>query len=326
VRSERLKLALAGGLWALPPGGHLVVLGAGAGDDLSVLPRDRLTVVTRQKPDHDHFAGQGFAVATDLPDAATSVLVCLPRAKDLGRAWLAAAAARGVVAVDGQKDDGIESMLRDLRGRGQVSAPLSKAHGKFFTFAGDLSDWTAAARHIDGFHLAPGVFSADGIDPASALLAAALPDRLPARMADFGAGWGYLAEAALRRPGVAELHLVEADLTALDCARRNVPDPRAVFHWADVTTWRPPRLLDGIVMNPPFHRGRAADTGLGVAFLHAARAALAPAGHLWLVANRHLPYADTLNTLFHEVTDLGGSPAFRLTHAHRPRSRTRPNP
>jgi 16S rRNA (guanine1207-N2)-methyltransferase len=172
---------------------------------------------------------------------------------------------------------------------------------------------------VDGLRTVPGVFSADGPDPASVLLAAALPDRLPATAADLGAGWGYLSRAILSRSGVATLHLVEADLAALDCARANLPDPRAVFHWADATRWRPPAPLGAVVMNPPFHSGRTADPSLGVAFLHAAHASLAPEGCLWMVANRHLPYDATLGALFHEVEDRGGTAAFRLTQARRPR-------
>ena len=37
----------------------------------------------------------------------------------------------------------------------------------------------------------PGIFSADGIDPASALLADNLPEKLGARVADLGGGWAF---------------------------------------------------------------------------------------------------------------------------------------
>ena len=47
------------------------------------------------------------------------------------------------------------------------------------------------------------------------------------RIVDLGAGWGFLARAILARDGVRQLDLVEAEAAALDCARRNVTDPRA---------------------------------------------------------------------------------------------------
>ena len=137
-----------------------------------------------------------------------------------------------------------------------------------------LAEWVASAWQIeDGFVTLPGVFSAEGPDRASVLLAAALPPKLPPAVADFGAGWGYLSRAILARQGVSSLDLIEAEADALDCARVNITDPRARFHWADATTIRPAKLWDAVVMNPPFHNGREADPGLGIAFIRAAQKA-----------------------------------------------------
>jgi 16S rRNA (guanine1207-N2)-methyltransferase len=172
---------------------------------------------------------------------------------------------------------------------------------------------------VDGIQTLPGIFSADGPDRGSRLLAAALPDRLSAKVADLGAGWGFLAAGILRRPGVRRLDLVEAEADALDCARINVTDHRARFHWADATTWRPEVLLDAVVMNPPFHTGREADLALGAGFIRAARRMLAPDGSLWLVANRHLPYDAVLSDCFLEFSDVAGDGAFRVIHATKPR-------
>lgn len=322
MRSARLSLALETGALDLPSEGRIAVYRPRIGDDLSDLPRDRVTVLTGFKPDHDHFAAR-YSVTPEPPYAAA--IVCLPRSREAARALIALAAAEvapgGWVAVDGQKTDGIDTALKDLRGRVQLSESLSKAHGKLASFiAGvDLSDWTATPHQVDGFQTVPGIFSADGPDRGSVLLAAALPAKLGGKVADLGAGWGFLAAEVLKRPGVKRLDLVEAEADALDCARVNVPDPRARFHWADATTWRPETLLDVVVMNPPFHTGREADPALGAAFLRAARRMLAPSGELWLVANRHLPYDAVLAECFLEVRDVAGDSAFRVIHAIKPR-------
>lgn len=327
MRSARLSLALESGVFTPPDTGTILILRPHAGDDLSALPRDRVRVVTGFKPDHDWFAARGYAVSAHAEAGHAAALVCLPRAKEAARALIAQAAAcvapGGTVAVDGQKTDGIDAVLKDLRARVALSDALSKAHGKIAVFpAGEgLADWAAQPAQVDDFQTLPGVFSADGPDRGSALLAAALTD-LKGRIADLGAGWGYLSAAILRHPAVRELHLVEAESDALDCARINIPDPRARFHWADATTWKAPTALDMVVMNPPFHIGRDADPSLGVAFLTAAARLLHPQGVLWLVANRHLPYDRPLTTLFREVADIGGDSAFRLiraSHPHRPR-------
>ncbi|MFT4150754.1 MAG: class I SAM-dependent methyltransferase [Paracoccaceae bacterium] len=325
MRSARLDLALESGVFVPPSSGVIAVFRPRAGDDLSALPTDRVEVITGFRPDHDHFLARGYRVQAAAEGPYVAALVCLPRARAGARALIADAARRvapgGPVAVDGQKHDGIDAALKDLRGRVEVSDPLSKAHGKLFVFAGGADLWDWQAQPIDlpgGFRTLPGVFSADGPDRGSELLAAALPDDLGGHIADLGAGWGFLSRAILAHPRVKRLDLVEAEADALECARANVTDERARFHWADATGFRPDRLLDHVVMNPPFHTGREADPNLGLAFIRAAAQMLAPSGHLWMVANRHLPYDRALPGLFREVQEIGGDAAFRLTRASFP--------
>ena len=90
------------------------------------------------------------------------------------------------MAVDGQKTDGIDTALKDLRGRVDLSDSLSKAHGKLASFpvGPDLSDWLAKPSLVQGFQTLPGVFSADGPDRGSILLAGALPAKLGGKIAD----------------------------------------------------------------------------------------------------------------------------------------------
>ncbi len=323
MRAARLALALDSGAFVLPDAGRIAVLRPRAGDDLSALPKARVVVVTGFRPDHEHFRAMGYEVATAMPDGAAAALVCLPRAKAEARALIAAACAAlpagAPVAVDGQKTDGIDAMLKDLRALVPVGEAIAKAHGRILAFpAAPLPGWAAQETRVEGFVTRPGVFSADGPDRGSALLAAALPAKLPARVVDLGAGWGYLSRHILTRAGVKELHLVEAEAAALDCARANIDDPRAAFHWADATQWQVPHLAGAVICNPPFHSGREADPGLGLAFLRAAARMLAPDGTLWLVANRHLPYDAALRALFRNVEEIGGDGAFRLTRASHP--------
>ena len=325
MRSERLERALQDGVWTLPEG-PIAVYRPRAGDDLSTLLKDRVVVLTGFRPDHDHFAAQGYA--TELAGSYAGALVCLPRARDHARAILAQASSEvvpgGLIAVDGQKTDGIETALKDLRARVLLGPALSKAHGKLAVFSSgaDLSGWAAQDIQIaDGFITRPGVFSADGPDRGSALLASLLPTKLGPKVVDLGAGWGYLSRAVLMRDGVKRLDVVEAEFDALTCARSNIDDPRARFHWADATRFRPENLAECVVMNPPFHVGRDADPALGVGFIAAARGMMAPDGVLWLVANRHLPYDAALAAAFLEVEQVGADSAFRVIRAARPRRR-----
>ncbi len=254
---------------------------------------------------------------------AGSVVVSLPRERDAARDRIARAMRLGCpVLVDGQKTDGVDAMLKEIRRRGRIGPVISKAHGKLFVVeAADLADWVAEpARNAAGRLAPPGGFSADGIDPGSAALLGALPP-LSGRVVDLGAGWGALAAAVLESGAVTGCDLVEAHRPSLACARANVDDPRANFHWADATGWRPETPADHVVTNPPFHRGRAGDPELGRAFLATAAASLGPRGTLWVVANRHLPYESTLDSLFAEVEERPGTASYKIHRAARPRRR-----
>ncbi len=329
MNHARLTTLLEDGPDLLPASGTVLVLGPRADSDLSALPAGRVRAVQGFRPDHDALAARGFAV-TPAPEGRghAAALVILPRSRAEGRAMVAEAAARvapgAPVWIDGQKTDGIDTMLRDVRARAELSGALARAHGRIFGFAGGdaarFADWQAQPlTPVAGFRTMPGVFSAEAVDRGSQLLAAALPSDLRGRAADLGAGWGWLAAEVLARPGVTSLDLVEADHAALACARANVTDPRAAFHWADATGFRPGHDLDVVVMNPPFHQGRAADPSLGAAFIGAAARMLAPQGVLWMVANRHLPYEPALAAAFREVVELPGNGAFKLFRASHPR-------
>ncbi|MDB5659641.1 MAG: transporter [Cypionkella sp.] len=318
MRSARLELALQSGALVLPASGDIIVLRPRAGDDLSALPHDRVVVKTGFKPDHDYFEAQGYR----MEGTGSVAIVCVPRAKAEARALMADAINTQIIVVDGQKTDGVESLLKDCKVLGlEVGEALSKAHGKLAVVkpSAALAEWAAKPLLIEGgFQTLPAVFSADGPDRGSILLAAALPAKLGNRVADFGAGWGYLSRAILERDGVKELDLIEAEAEALTCARANITDPRAKFFWADATTYKTAKLWDTVVMNPPFHNTREADAGLGMGFIQAAQKGLAPSGSLWMVSNRHLPYEKLLVTLFKQVEEIGTDKAFRVTRASYP--------
>ncbi|MCB1359000.1 MAG: class I SAM-dependent methyltransferase [Maritimibacter sp.] len=320
MSTSRLSHALATGALSLPAG-PVAVFGPPPGYDLSALPRDALTLVSQDAVATDAWATAGYNVTRAPEGDFAAALVVLPRARDAQKALIAEAAARApLLLVDGQKHDGVDTMLKAVRARAPLAGTLAKAHGKLFWFEGAGFDaWTGAAREVDGFVTRPGVFSTNGPDKGSRALVEVLP-LLKGTVADLGAGWGFLARHILKSDAVTRLHLVETDAVALDCARENLDDLRADYHWADATRWTPPggERLDAVVTNPPFHRDRAGDPGLGRAFIAAAAGLLAPAGSLWMVANRHLPYEDTLAALFRDVAEVGGTPGFKVIQARQP--------
>jgi 16S rRNA (guanine1207-N2)-methyltransferase len=194
--------------------------------------------------------------------------------------------------------------------------------------AAKLAAWRALAAPTpipdSPFHTVPGVFSAGRVDAGSALLAAHLPPDLHGRVADLGAGWGFLANAVCARcPRVTAIDLYEADARALDLARHNPTThggPALRFHWHDVTTGIPePGAFDAVVMNPPFHEGQRTDVSLGGAFLAAAAKALRPGGRLLMVANRQLPYEEVLIHLGLPPRTLAQDATYKILAATRTR-------
>lgn len=187
--------------------------------------------------------------------------------------------------------------------------------------AGKFAEWRGLSRpaEIPGtrFTTVPGIFSAGHIDAGSAFLSSHLPAGLKGSVADLGAGWGFLTAAVLRRcPGISRAELFEADARALECARENLAGlPGEIsYHWHDVTGGIP-GTFDNIVINPPFHTGRKTDIGLGLAFLTAAHGALRRSGNLWLVANRQLPYENTLRELGFSTRNVAENPVFKIITA-----------
>ncbi|QQA42487.1 class I SAM-dependent methyltransferase [Pelagovum pacificum] len=317
MSASRLDTALDRGLTL--PAAPVQVLGPSADYDLSLTP-DQAFIVATFRPDVLAWEARGYRVVQS-PEPSDATLVVVPRSKALARD-LVARAGSGLVLVDGQRTDGIDSIFKACRAELGDLPSITKAHGRLFWFEGaDFSAWQAPppSKGPEGFYTAPGVFSDGAIDAGSRLLAEALPDKLPRRMADLGAGWGYLSSRALEKTGIDSIDLIEAEAVALDCARLNVTDPRASFLWEDATTFTPKEAYDGILCNPPFHTGRAPDSALGQAFIATAARALTSRGQLWLVANRHLPYEAALRESFAEVAETGGDNRYKIFHASRPR-------
>ena len=266
------------------------------------------------------------------------VLVLPPRQREEARALLAkacmAVAPGGIVVASVANDEGAKSREADLKQLAGTVTTLSKHHCRVSwtrpdaTFdAATLAQWAKAdaprrviSPNVPGgsFMSRPGVFAWDRVDAASAMLAAALPDDLHGRVADFGAGWGYLSMQVLARcPKVASLDLYEADARALALAGENLADSRVPVnrHWHDVAAGVSERF-DAIVCNPPFHAlGRGDRPDIGRAFIAAAANALKPGGRLWLVANRHLPYEHALGEGFAQVETLAQNGGFKIVQA-----------
>ncbi len=338
---EALHHAIISEQVSLPADGRVLFLRARDGQWWGGHSRQNWHCQQSFKPFATALERSNLMVGEPAPEQRFPLVMVLPsRQRDEARALFARAARHvesgGIVVASIANDEGARSGEADFRklfGRAQV---LSKHHCRVFWSTSDdaaidqalLAGWQAldAPRAIgDGrFVSRPGLFAWNRIDPASALLAAALPANLRGRVADLGAGYGYLACEVLRRcEGVTAIDLYEAEARALEPARINLDAAltqcdrpiETSISWHDVTRGLPKRY-DVIVSNPPFHQGRADQPELGQTFISAAANALEPNGSLWLVANRHLPYEQTLATRFGNVETVIVKDGFKVFKAH----------
>jgi len=169
----------------------------------------------------------------------------------------------------------------------------------------------------------PGVYGEKKLDAGSVYLSELIKNEYwSGRGADFGSGYGYLAGQLLsKRNKVQEVHLYELDFRALEMAKLNIQSKCDTLksletHWCDFTQApAPSRPYHWAVMNPPFHEGTSQDFDLGLAFIKQASKMLNSGAPLFMVANVHLPYEDTLYQEFRSVVKLGEEHGFKAFKA-----------
>lgn len=296
-------------------GERILFLGAEAGFALPPEFLATLTAVQGFRPLYRQLQAARIEATPDIEGTDyDGALVLCTKHKGENEANIAEALARvklgGLILVAGGKEDGIASLRKRIEGLGLALDHMPKYHGVAFWFgrpeetAPILAKLQKPATRIDGrFTTAPGMFSHERIDAGSELLASRLPTDFTGDVADFGAGWGYLAvEMGTRSPRLGRIDLYEADHAALEAAKANlaanIPNIAARFFWHDLVGESVRDKYDLVIMNPPFHEGHAAEPSLGQALIKTAATAIRSGGRLLLVANRGLPYEPVLAGLF----------------------------
>ncbi|MBD7992558.1 class I SAM-dependent methyltransferase [Ochrobactrum quorumnocens] len=332
---KTLFLPFDQGILDLPEEGQ-TYLGCGIAADrlLEDEWRRALTCLQPWRPDWLALKKEGFQVEPRLAADTrySGGLLLLGKHRGRNEAWFSELLARvepgGWIVVSGDKKLGVDSFRKWVGNIAEISDRLSKNHAVSFWLQrpADLSDdFIAALRPPesvidDVFRTEPGMFSHGAIDKGSALLVPHMEKIVFGNVADLGAGWGYLAAQSLKYADrIKSIDLFEADYEALEAARGNLECLGASvplsFNWFDVTSEKMAGIYDTVIMNPPFHEGRATDVSLGQTFIAAAASRLKIGGRLLMVANRQLPYEVTLKSLFKNVTVLEDAKGFKIFDA-----------
>ncbi|MBO3758497.1 class I SAM-dependent methyltransferase [Ciceribacter sp. L1K22] len=310
-------------------GKRYLFLGAEAGEARPAQFEADIDCIQSQRPQFLKLQSTGARVRPDIAGSDyDGALILAGRHRAENENFVAEAMHRvkpdGWVVIAGSKEDGIQSLRKRLHGLGLQPEHMPKFHGvavwvKVPSDPQPIAEALSAREVlVEGlFHTAPGMFSHERIDEGSEMLASRLPTDFDGNAADFGAAWGYLsAMLAARAPRTASIDLFEADYAALEAAKQNMsegyPAMLARFHWHDLVGEPVKSKFDLIMMNPPFHQGRAAEPGLGQAFIRTAAASLRPGGSLMLVANRGLPYEAVLAENFKSHGETCRNARFKL--------------
>jgi 16S rRNA (guanine1207-N2)-methyltransferase len=162
----------------------------------------------------------------------------------------------------------------------------------------------------------PGVFAWNRLDDGAAALVGAMEIDVRDHVLDLGCGTGLAGLAAARRAQGGRVVLLDADLRAVESARRTLEAngvANAEVLLSDcgsavlapngfgLPPQRSARHFDVVVTNPPFHQGVEVDYEVACQFVRAGARVLRPDGRFFLVANRFLPYGDLIHETFGNV-------------------------
>jgi 16S rRNA (guanine1207-N2)-methyltransferase len=244
----------------------------------------------------------------------------------VGRA-LQSLSEKGLLVCAGRNDFGGKALKKDLVSLGfQTRSEAKYKHQIIWLFpkGKQAEDWVEAGRVqpvLEGaYYSQPGIFGWDKIDAGSRILVNAIPDgSLEGKGADFGCGYGYIAQHVLQNnSGVNAFICADSDYRAINCCSKNLSGYTDVeYVWSNLTDVENIKFdLDFIVMNPPFHVHKDSRYSVGEKFIESAAKCLKRKGDLWMVANSHLPYEKKLSGFF-DCRKIEEKEGFKVYHAVR---------
>ncbi len=166
----------------------------------------------------------------------------------------------------------------------------------------------------------PPVFSYNKIDRAALVLAYSVledfsdTDKLKSfNIADLGCGNALITAYLIEAFKKSEFFCFDNSISAVESARLTLAK------YSNVSIFRSNFFdvkkdldFDIIVCNPPFHIEQKVVRDIAFNMFKEARKHLKENGVVYIVANRNLPYGQTLSRLFSNVSDIATNPAYRV--------------
>ncbi len=214
-----------------------------------------LTCLQPFKPDYLALQKAGFNAVPRLQgdERFDGALILLGKHKGRNENWLAQALKHvkpgGQIVVSGDKKLGVDSFRKTVESIVTVADRLSKHHAVAFWFmrpemvnSEEIERLTGEPTKLeDRFTTAPGMFSHAAIDKGSAMLVKHFAGRISGHVADFGAGWGYLASEVLNHSEKLK-SLFGAGWGYLASEVLNHPEKLKSLHYTRLISrlWKPP--------------------------------------------------------------------------------------
>ncbi|WP_350432498.1 class I SAM-dependent methyltransferase [Shewanella sp. H8] len=259
-----------------------------------------------------------------------SVIIYFPKAKPLMGYLLQLAAQHlridGQLIIVGENKGGVKSI--DKLTPNYYSPPIKQDNARhclvyvcYLTQAAPallISDWVSQYALVTPQGTLQicnmvGVFSEKRLDQGTELLLSHLPDNLHGRVLDFGCGAGVITAALLKVNPTLNMECIDINAMALISCELTLAanNMHAKVYPSDGFNQISGKF-DGIISNPPFHDGLISTTDIATQFVQQSATHLTSKG-LWLiVANRHLPYSDTIATHFGKVNTLAKNNKYKL--------------
>lgn len=271
----------------------------------------------------------GHQLAEDKPQAFDTVVVYFPKAKPLLDYLLHLAAYYlkddGELLVVGDNKGGIRSFNKLKSTAFTPPIKLDNARHCLLFACGvnthpakiDVDQFVSHyPLAIDDSELticnAVGTFSEKKLDQGTALLLDHLPT-LSGRVLDFGCGAGVITAALLARFPALELECVDINAMALLSCEKTLTanNMQAKIYPSDGLS-QTAGNFDAIISNPPFHDGLMSTTDIATNFVRDSQKQLKTAGIWQIVANRHLPYSDSIEKSFGNVNVIAENNRYKV--------------
>ena len=165
----------------------------------------------------------------------------------------------------------------------------------------------------------PNVFSADSIDIGTRFLLdhlAAIPKANS--ILDLGCGNGILAAFAAQHNNEAQIVGVDESYMAIASAQQTFELNHlnsGQFYVSNMLEAIKQQPFDLILCNPPFHHKQQTTTATAHKMFRQSLSQLTPGGQLWVVANRHLKYHQTIKKMFGNLAVLQSNAKFVILTA-----------